>query len=291
MSTEQIHWAMLGLNGLGWERCESIARDPRSTLVAAWGCDRAELDAPRVATSEEAISLADAVAVHAPVDARAALVRAALVRARHVAVVAPLAPDAATARELVDLAAAVERVLHVSHLEVFDGPAHTLRAQTYHRSIRAVQVVVERNGPLVDGAQLAEAALAPLHRVFHFAGRVGSVDAVQRTPGQLHADLTLHHGGSLELTVRQAPDFAPTFLLEVDDASSGRWRQAGATLYRGMASMTLLEAKPPWREDHAAAVRCILDGARPVVPPLASVHGLDLVARLRDGVTGSVGLA
>src|SRR5690606_9515317 len=119
---------------------------------------------PVVDTLDEAIARADAVAVCSPNPAHAEQVRAALLAKRHVVCEYPLAPDAEQAAALFALAAQVDRVLHVEHIELLTGPAATLRGRVRPQLIQTLEVGFQGRGSAeIAGSALALKNIARLH--------------------------------------------------------------------------------------------------------------------------------
>jgi predicted dehydrogenase len=80
---------------------------------------------PRALLEDPAL---DALAICTPVHTHHPLARAALAAGKHVLVEKPMAHSLAAARELVELAAAEQRVLMVDHTFVYSGPIRKMRA-------------------------------------------------------------------------------------------------------------------------------------------------------------------
>ena len=107
--------------------CELVAVvDPRAEARAAVA---EELKTRALADYRELLGQVDAVSVVTPTPAHFAIARDFLEAGAHVLVEKPITETAAEARELIALAARVQRILQVGHLERFN--AAILAAEPY----------------------------------------------------------------------------------------------------------------------------------------------------------------
>ena len=92
-----LKWAIVGVGRAGRARARAIDRDARSRLVAVHrGRNAAETGAPEV-SFEEALDVADAVAICTPDALHVDMVEATLRAGKHAVVEYPMAPSATEA--------------------------------------------------------------------------------------------------------------------------------------------------------------------------------------------------
>jgi predicted dehydrogenase len=137
--------------------------------------------------------------IAAPVQFLADEAHAALLRDMHVLVEKPFAPDAASGRELCDLAAARGLTLAVGYTER-GNPA--VRALRRHIGLAGeiAEIVVHREGPPPQSPRAVVADLA-VHDldVLHFLGFAPRLTAI--VPGTMRASLELDLGGCRRATL------------------------------------------------------------------------------------------
>lgn len=190
-----------GIVGTGFVaklRSQALRDDPRSQLIAVAGHDP---DATRDFAAEYDAAPCDTEALFARDDLdlvflssinrdRAALARAALDRHQHVVAEYPLALDPAEARDLLALAKARDRLLHIEHIEVLGGLHRAFLAQLPHlgevSDVRYATVTPKHPAPDrwtyshdLFGFPLV-GALSRLHRLTSVFGRVRRVSAQAR---------------------------------------------------------------------------------------------------------------
>jgi predicted dehydrogenase len=141
---QKIRAAVIGVGYLGRfhaqkyaqaQDCELVAVvDPRAEAGAAVA---AELHTRALGDYQELLGAVDAVSVVTPTPAHFAIARDFLRAGAHVLVEKPITETAEEARELIALAARVQRRLQVGHLERFN--AAILAAEPYLRSPRFIE--------------------------------------------------------------------------------------------------------------------------------------------------------
>ncbi|HTT02175.1 MAG TPA: Gfo/Idh/MocA family oxidoreductase [Steroidobacteraceae bacterium] len=141
---EKIRAAVIGVGYLGRFHAQKYAQLPGCELVAvvdtsADSSERvaAELQTNALADYRELLGAVEVVSVVTPTPAHFAIARDFLQAGSHVLVEKPITETPAQARELVQLAAQVRRVLQVGHLERFN--AAILAAEPYLRSPRFIE--------------------------------------------------------------------------------------------------------------------------------------------------------
>jgi len=278
----KLKWSVVGVGTAGRARAKAIVADPRARLVAVHrGRFASEVEAPAVAAFDDAVSLADAVAIASPTALHAGQVEAALRAGRHVLVEFPLAATAAAAERLFALADEVGKVLHVEHIELLDPPSVTLRAHVRREVVRHVEVYFERGAPAgASPEELALGNVARLHRVTALTGPLRSIDAVEHDGRALTARFTLASGGTVHASFDQAPELKRRTVLRVESAGGTTWEQVNGTLTRNGAPQTLLGVGSLFRRDQVEATAMILDGRSDYVTRSRILHVLDVVERL-----------
>jgi predicted dehydrogenase len=141
---QKIRAAVIGVGYLGRFHAQKYAQaqdceltavvDPRAEARAAVA---AELHTRAVADYQELLGAVDAVSVVTPTPAHFAIARDFLTAGAHVLVEKPITETAEEARELIALAARVQRILQVGHLERFN--AAILAAEPHLKSPRFIE--------------------------------------------------------------------------------------------------------------------------------------------------------
>lgn len=285
----RLKWAVVGVGVAGRARAKAIVADPRAQLVAVWrGRFADQAGAPVVASLDEAIAAADAVAICSPTHAHPEQVRAVLDAGRHALVEFPLAPTADGALRAFDHARRVGKVLHVEHIELLDATAATLCAHVRVETVRHVRVEFDGVGPTdASAVDLAVGNVARLHRAIAFAGPIAEVTQVDHEPGQLTAELRLDSGARMSVRFRQAPYYVRRTALDVETVAA-RWTQDDDQLSRDGMPVTLVGLGGLFSRDQRAATARILDGAPHYVDELRVLHVMDVVDRLGRLATGVV---
>jgi len=286
----ELRWAVIGVGIAGRARARALFQSERDELVALWrGRFAAEVEAPVVASFDEALSAADAVAICSPTEHHAAQVRAALRADRHVVVEFPLARSRAEAEALFALARQRGRVLHVEHIELLGAAGRTLAAQTRPELVERIEVHFEKAGPDDAGAPaLALGNVARLHRLCAIAGPMSQVDEVTVAPGELRAEVRMASGVVASLRFSQGPYFKRTTRVEVHTASS-HWVQNNSQLSRDGHAVSLLGTRSLFAADQRIATARILDGDEPYVSDARVLHVLGAVERLATAQPGPIG--
>lgn len=212
---EPLGFAVVGTGRAGQARLRAIAEHPDARLVAAVRHTEVAGE-PRLADAL-ADPAVDALVLCTPNLLHAPVARAGLEAGKHVLVEFPLAPAAAPARELFELARSRRRVLHVEHIELL---APSQRAQRERR--RGLGHLIEGELQFTGAAegwianeQLAGSpalrAVARLHRLLDLFGeaRVESAELARRGAGyRLEVVLRPLAGGRLRLVEQRGPDLA-----------------------------------------------------------------------------------
>lgn len=286
---QRLRWAIVGVGVAGRARAGAIEKDPRAVLVAVHrGRFAHEVEAPEVASVDDAVQAADCVAVCSPAEAHPDQIRAALESGRHVLVEYPLVRDPTLARELYALADERQVVLHVEHIELLGPIPHTLRALVTAPLIERLHVAFEGPGPAdLDPFEVAWKNVARLHRALDLAGPVREVVSVSHQPGQVEATLRLHNGAPLTLSFGYAPMMSRRTRMRVDTPGAV-WEQTNDSLTRNGTPQTLLGTGSLFKLDQLAATARILDSAAPYVDEARILHVLDVVDAIATQRIGAV---
>jgi biliverdin reductase len=287
--TKTLQWVVVGAGIAGRARAKAIAADPRARLVGVWrGRFADEIGAPVLPSFEQALAVAEAVAICSPTDMHSEQVEAALSAGRHVLVEFPLAQSADVAERLLQKAKAASLVLHEEHIELLDATSSTLSAHIRPSIVRAVTVTFEGPGPQDAGpAELALKNVARLHRVAAFAGPFVAIDRVEHEPGKLTALLKLESGGTVRAIFQQASYFPRRTIIDADTVA-GRWTQQDDQLLREGMPVTLVGSGGLFARDQKVCTARILDKAEPYVSDARALHVMDVVDQLSALRTGPV---
>ncbi len=140
----KIRAAVIGVGYLGRFHAQKYAQAPGCELVAvvdpraeARAAVAEELKTRALADYRELLGQVDAVSVVTPTPTHFAIARDCLEAGAHVLVEKPITETPAEARELIALAARVQRILQVGHLERFN--AAILAAEPYLKSTRFIE--------------------------------------------------------------------------------------------------------------------------------------------------------
>jgi predicted dehydrogenase len=141
---QKIRAAVVGVGYLGRFHAQKYASAPDCELAAV--CDprqevgaqvAAELRTRAVADHREILGAVDAVSVVTPTPTHFAIARDFLLAGAHVLVEKPITETVEEARELIDLATRLKRILQVGHLERFN--AAVLAAEPYLKAPRFIE--------------------------------------------------------------------------------------------------------------------------------------------------------
>jgi biliverdin reductase len=287
--TRTLQWVVVGAGVAGRARAKAIAADPRARLAGVWrGRFAEEIGAPVLPSLEQALAVADAVAICSPTPAHAEQIEAALGAGRHVLVEFPLAQSALVAEKLLQKARAASLVLHEEHIELLDATTSTLAAHIRPAIVRSVTVAFEGPGQQDAGpGELALSNVARLHRVAAFAGPFVAVERVEHEPGKLSARLLLESGGSVHAIFQQAPYFQRRTTIDADTVA-GRWTQQDDQLLREGMPVTLVGSGGLFARDQKVCTARILDGAEHYVSEARILHVMEVVDQLSVLRTGPV---
>ena len=272
---EQLRWSVVGVGIAGRARARAIQADPRARLVAVHRGRFAEEIGVPVLGLQEAVAEADVVAICSPNAAHAAQVRAVLEAGRHALVEFPLAESHAEAASLFELADAVDRVLHVEHIELLSGVTRVLLEQ-----VRGVmQVDVEHSGPgaEVDGRRLGFANVARLHRLSAVVGPL-EVSEVGASPGRMDAtgvagDVAVRLGFSLR------PGLSRRTRMRFHTAD-GLWEQRDRAVFRDGSPVPLPEVGGLFLADQRVATARFLERSPGYVSRARILEVLELAETL-----------
>lgn len=194
----------VGLVGTGYAaklRAETLQKDPRSTLVAVVGHIPEKTEIFSQTYQVEALVDWDAL-VHSDLDLvivstinreHGAITRSALQTGKHVVVEYPLCLDVAEAEELIALAQAQSKLLHVEHIELLGGLHQALKQSlpvlgnvfyARYSTINPQHPAPRRwtYQPDLFGFPLS-AALSRIHRLTDLFGQVDSVSCQAQFSG------------------------------------------------------------------------------------------------------------
>lgn len=194
-----LNAAIVGTGFAARKRAEALQADPRANLVAVTGHTLSHTEAFSHTFGVKAIDSPKALLAMPEVDLvfvctvnrdHGAIAQAALRAQKHVCVEYPLALDPSQADNLVQLAKAQQRLLHVEHIELLGGLHRTIR-QTLGQIgepffVRYTTVVPQHPAPQrwtyhhdLFGFPFS-AALSRIHRLTDLFGKVGTVSCQTR---------------------------------------------------------------------------------------------------------------
>ena len=202
MITASILPLRVGIVGTGYaaeKRAEAIALDRRAELLVVTGNTPHKLREFSQTYSVETVNSwsqlvnlpeLDLVFVCTINQRCGAIAKAAILAGKHVVVEYPLALDAEAAEEIIELAAAKQKFLHVEHMEIIGGLHQALKqylpqiGTVFHASYTtiAAQRPVEQNWKYhraMFGFPLS-AALSRIHRLTDLFGKVKSISCRDR---------------------------------------------------------------------------------------------------------------
>jgi biliverdin reductase len=278
LSSSKLSIAVVGLGRAGRARVRALEGHPRAALGAVVRRDPEQGERHLFEVVEDASI--DAVLICTPNRLHAQVARACLEAGKHVAVEFPLAETAAVARDLLQLAARVGRVLHVEHIELLSP------SQKAQRS-RAVGLGRPTGGELRfsgdDGGWIGDPALAGsaglravarLHRLVDLFGEVESLDGrlEGRAPSgyRLAVGLAFREGGGTRL---------------IEDRGPGLQRHLGWAIECESGLLDDPPAAPVgqlFRQDLDWFLDRIERGAEPYVSDQRLLHVLDLVDQIDE---------
>ena len=202
MITKPVSSLQVGIVGTGYaakKRAEAVKTDSRTTLVAVTGHTPEKLQefcqthqAKAVASWNELVNLTqlDLIFVCTTNKCCGAIALAAVGAGKHVVVEYPLSLSAEVAKEVIELAQAKQKLLHVEHIEIISGLHQALKqylpqiGKVFHASYTTIapQHPVEpcwKYHRTQFGFPLS-AALSRVHRLTDLFGKVKSVTCGDR---------------------------------------------------------------------------------------------------------------
>jgi predicted dehydrogenase len=213
LSGAKLSIAVVGLGRAGRARVRALEAHPRAELVAVVRREPVPGERHLFEIVEDAA--VDAVLVCTPNRLHEEVARACLEAGKHVAVEFPLAETAAAARDLLQLAARVGRVLHVEHIELLSSSQKAQRARAAglgRPTGGELRFSGDDGGWIGDPALAGSAALravARLHRLVDLFGEVDSLDGrlEGRAPTgyRLAVGLAFRDGGGARLIEDRGP--------------------------------------------------------------------------------------
>ena len=193
-SAPSIQVGIVGTGFAAKRRAEAFQEDARSRLVAVAGHTKEHTEAfcqeysgAPIADWQELVNLPnlDLVVICTINSEHSAIARAALEARKHVVVEYPLALDPAQAQELISLAKAKEKLLHVEHIELLGGLHGAIReslpkiGEVYYA--RYATIVAQRPAPrrwTYHREQFGFPFCAALSRIHRLTDLFGTVDSV-----------------------------------------------------------------------------------------------------------------
>jgi biliverdin reductase len=268
--------AIVGFGRAGRARARSLEGHPRARLVAI--ARRERTGAGDVAFADVVADPAvDAALVCTPNLLHEAQARALLEAGKHVAVEFPLAASAARARELLALARARDRVLHVEHVELLSASQQSQRARAaaLGRPLGgALRFTGSSDGWIGEPALAGSPALCAVARLSRLVDLFGEADvssAALETGARawrLEVELAFRAGGRALLVEQRGPGIA----------RATRW---ALRCERGALDDAPDEGRgEPFRADLDAFLARIERGAAPYVSDARVLHLLDLVGEI-----------
>ena len=274
----QIRWAVVGVGRAGVARGRAIQADPQGTLVCTWrGRNQHQLDCGRATDLDDLLGQVDAVAICSPDQAHAGQIQTALQAAKHVVVEFPICHSYAKAIELFNLARAMEKTLHVAHIEILHGPQQLL-----HKALKkppaSASLTFSRPGPLGSPRNLALGNVARLHRLVDLFGPVTHLKDLTFVPGALSGILTTA-STRVMFQFAQAPTRKRATLLEVSN-SAGDWTLTGQQLSLNGTARVPPKAPGLFFRDQSVAASRILRGCSHYVDETQILHILQVAEQL-----------
>lgn len=276
----QLRWGIIGVGRAGQARARALHADPRATAQVGFRGDPASVNLRAAASVEDLLARVDAVAICSTDETHPALVRQALAAHKHVVCEFPLAPSAAEARALFALARAVDRVLHVEHIELLTGAAVWWRE---HRPKTVRSGTLAFTSPRT-GVDPARGNVARLHRIVDILGEPESVAVTYWDQTTLAGALHFSQG-TVAVDFRFGPGLPRETLIELVDQDGVVIRQQGRGITRNGQPVVLPTVGGLFAADQIAASARILDGAPGYVSEARVVSVIALTETLREGVS------
>jgi biliverdin reductase len=231
MITDAVFPLRVGIVGTGYaakKRAEALQSDPRAELLVVSGRNHQRLaefcstfGVKAVNSWNELVQLSqlDLVFICTINQDCGAIAKAAILADKHVVVEYPLDLAATVAEEVIELAVAKQKLLHIEHMEIIGGLHQSLKrclpqiGTVFHASYKTIapQHPVEQNWKYHRqqfGFPLA-AALSRIHRLTDLFGKVTRVNCRDRYWGTPNSDyftacfcqaqLNFHHGITADL--------------------------------------------------------------------------------------------
>lgn len=254
-----LTWGVVGLGLAGLARARALAADPRAEVVLGFRGDLRAAGLKPARSLHHLFESVDAVAICTPDVTHPDLVRAALHEGCHVVVEFPLAGTTKVGRELFRRAAAANKVLHVEHIELLDGPSRLLQEAARGRRVRggSVRFVGSRRRGTYG---IAHANVARLHRLVHALGLPEAVRVDERGPRHMRGALCYPDQACVQLEFRQDDDLPrrTELRLEFEDQVL---EQRGGEVWRDGERLELPPVEGLFVQDQRVATARILDGA------------------------------
>jgi biliverdin reductase len=311
-----LNVAIVGTGFAAKKRAEALQADPRANLVAVTGhtpsstqafCDTFGVKAVDSCEGLMARSEIDLVIICTVNQDHGAIAQAALQAEKHVAVEYPLALDPTQAANLIQLAKAQNRLLHVEHIELLGGLHQTI-CQTLGEIgetffVRYSTVVPQHPVPRrwtyhhdLFGFPLS-AALSRIHRLTDLFGKVATVSCQTRfwdtSEGYYRsclaqAQLKFQNGVIAEVTYGKGETFwqrERNFELHGDQGSLIFVADKG-TLFKGEEAFPV-EVEPRrglFAKETSLLLDHLLNGKPLYVKPEASLYALQVAEAARQSV-------
>ena len=281
MTTDRpLRWGIIGVGRAGRARARAIQADPRGSVQLGFrgSPEAAGLQPARsVAALLEAV---DAVAICSTDETHYALTRQALLADCHVVCEYPLAHTAAEARELLALAAARKRLLHVEHIELLGSAASWWRKQDL--------------GPITGGrvrftssrsdVSAVDGGLARLHRVVDFLGAPEALFVTQRSPSRIQGKLRWPEH-TIDLDFHSSAAFKRHTELTID-CQLGQCRQSNRSIFIDDTEVTLPPGPGLFALDQLTATARIFDATDHYLSDARILAVLALRDALREAEPG-----
>ncbi|MEY3213251.1 MAG: hypothetical protein RIT28_3732 [Pseudomonadota bacterium] len=279
-----LRWGIVGLGRAGRSRAAAILADPRCEWVGAWRGVAPEAPARAFSSFEALLDAVDAVAICSPNDAHADQVRAALRAGRHVVCEFPLAPSAAEAQALFDLAASQGRRLHVEHIEILTATAAAARSFMAQGALQEGSLTFSSPdrgwiGEPERALAITHRNIARLHRLLDALGPPERLLVQERGPTRLSATLWFQ-GAPVQLTLHHAPDAPRSLTIQLTRRDGQILRQRNDQVEVSGAPVLLPSDGGLFQRDHDAFMAALYDDTPLYVP---SQRALELL-HLADGL-------
>lgn len=284
--TDRLRVGVVGVGRAGRARVRALrARDDVDLVGAYRGRFLAELGVAAFSDLHGLVEAVDVVFLCSPSALHAEQVELVLRARRHAVVEFPLARHRSEAEALFALARAVDRVLHVEHIERLSATTAFLARPGLGRDRGRVRFSTGHAAP--DGPTLAWQQVPRVHRLVALGGAVAAVEVSRATGAAIDADLTFADGGTAHVSVRAGAGRSRHLHHRVAAVDGIREIRGHTASLDGRE--VALSPRALFAEDTACALARVRSGAAPYVRDAEVLHVLDVCTAL--GIPGRARLS